>query len=319
MCITVPDVADETTAAKDNTTEYLASALMHAVAQADALLQTSGEELRQQAGALEGYLTAAGELRMQNKYSDMALSSHITSTTQAGGQSTGEAGEAPKFPVELLCCLTALRTWSAELKLRSLHRAAFGAHLLLFLLTNAPPNPNSAAATAATTAVSTAAQSAVGGAVCGSGDVAANFQHVDQPTTRRSSRQHIQLTSVGETVISAHTLSSHIVMDGITQALEFFFEPQHYEALYSAGLSLQGAASALLLAEAVIRRRMQQYRSSGSSASSKQKLPLCTDLKDGNLAPLPDKQPIQQCCNCLLLCMGRYQDYLYKSPIAVSL
>src|SRR5699024_236875 len=126
-----------------------------------------------------------------------------------------------------------------------------------------------------------------------------------QSVTRRSSRQYIQLTSVGETVMSAHPLSSHFVLDGVTKALEFFFEPQHYKTLYGAGLSLQGAASTLLIAEAITRWRMQSYRSSASSSSYKQKQMKPSELRDGVLVPLPDKDLLQKCCSCLLLCMGR--------------
>lgn len=309
------------------------AALTRAVARADRLLQMGGEELQQQESALEGWLAAARDLRLQNKISDAVFASRVASTMQQKEASVVEKETSHELPfetasgqrgstVEQLCCLTALKTWCAELQLRSLPRAAFGAHCLLFLLTSASPNPNSAAATAAKAAVSAAAQAALAGpqAECHSAQ-----QPSEQPSTRRSGRQQIQLTPVGEAVLNAHPLSSHFVLEGVTKALCFFFEAQHYDSLHNAGLSLQGAASALLLAEAVTRRRMQQYRLPGGSCSSKQKAAVVfttraadEDMKDGALQPLPDKNLLQRCCSCLLLCMRRYQDHLYKSPIAAS-
>lgn len=322
------DASSDTKTVKTASLDSASSALVHAVAEADALLQTGEEELRQQASALEGWLTAARELRMKSKSAGAAFAIQrdstlwkpegaVLRTDPTNSQTTDDGQRASNVPVELLCCLTALKTWCAELKLRSLPRAAFGAHSLLFLLTSAPPNPNSSAATAATKAAAAAAQAAVDGVHGRSTEGSKQQPEADQSVTRRSSRQYIQLTSVGETVMSAHPLSSHFVLDGVTKALEFFFEPQHYKTLYGAGLSLQGAASTLLIAEAITRWRMQSYRSSASSSSYKQKQMKPSELRDGVLVPLPDKDLLQKCCSCLLLCMGRYQDYLYKSPIAV--
>ncbi|CDI75659.1 EF-hand domain-containing protein 1, related [Eimeria praecox] len=296
-----------TTTAKAASLDSAASALVHAVAEADALLQTGEEELRQQASALEGWITASREMHMKSKSASAAFAAHLDSTLfkpeaavikddPIGGQTTGEGKRVPNISVELLCCLTALKTWCAELKLRSLPRAAFGAHSLLFLLTSAPPNPNSTAATAATKAAAAAAQAAVDGVEGKAADGSMQQQHADQRSARRSSRAYIQLTSVGEAVMSAHPLSSQFVFDGVTKALEFFFEPQHYETVHGAGLSLQGAASALLIAEAVTRWLMQSYKTSGSSASCRQKKMKLLELKEGALVPLPDKDLLQQCC-----------------------
>ncbi|KAL8424945.1 hypothetical protein Efla_007247 [Eimeria flavescens] len=306
------------------------SALVSAVAQADALLQVGGEELQQQASALQGWLAAARELRTQSKISEAAFTSCLDSTMQqdtgcnsakeaASRSATGTTGPS----VEQLCCLTALKAWCSELQLRSLPRAAFGAHSLVFLLTSAPPNPNSATAAAAKAAAASSAQAVLERSPTAQERPLA--QTSDQQATRRSGRQAIQLTSVGETVLSAHPLCSHFVLEGITKALAFFFEPQNYTTLLGAGLSLQGAASALLLADAVTRRRMLHHKGSGETSSLRQKsavlLPTyltTAKLKDGVLEPLPDKMMLQRCCSCLLLCMGRYQEHLYKSPIAAS-
>ncbi|CDJ29919.1 uncharacterized protein EMH_0005080 [Eimeria mitis] len=241
------DDAFDTTTAKAANLDSAASALVQAVAEADALLQTGEEELRQQSCALEGWLTAANELRMKSKSAGAAFAVHLDSSLRrpkgavlknddTSSQTNGEGKMTSNIPVELLCCLTALKTWCAELRLRSLPRAAFGAHSLLFLLTSAPPNPNSTAATAATKAAAAAAQGAVDGVNGKSVDNSTQQQHADQPPTRRSSRQYIQLTPVGEAVMSAHPLSSQFVFEGVTKALEFFFEPQHYETLHAQNL-----------------------------------------------------------------------------------
>ncbi|KAL8271091.1 hypothetical protein Esti_004945 [Eimeria stiedai] len=305
------------------------SALASAVAQADALLQLGGEELQQQASALEGWLAAAKGLHTQSEISEAAFTSCLDSTVQQDrtlslltepNYNTTSGATGPS--VEQLCCLTALKTWCAELQLQSLPRAAYGAHSLLFLLTSAPPNPSSATATAAAAAAASSARALISETQVSQAEGRPPTHPSEPQATRRSGRQPIQLTSVGETVLNAHPLCLHFVLDGITKSLTFFFEVRNYKTLHSAGLSLQGAASALLLADAVTRRRMQQYKIPSDFSTLKQKgasvLPTQAAsgiVKDGILQPLPDKLLLQRCCSCLLLCMGRYQEYLYKSPM----
>ncbi|KAL8446603.1 hypothetical protein Emag_004710 [Eimeria magna] len=248
----VPQAADEALSAEAVLVDSPTSALASAVAQADALLRLGGEELQQQASALKGWLAAAKELHTQNKISEAALASCLESSVQQDAAlslleepiyNTSSRAMGPS--VEQLCCLTALKTWCAELQLQSLPRAAFGAHSLLFLLTTAPPNPSSATATAAKAAAASSAQALILETQVSQAEGRPAAHQSEHQATRRSGRQPIQLSSVGETVLNAHPLCLHIVLEGVTKSLTFFFEARNYTTLHNAGLSLQEAAQAI--------------------------------------------------------------------------
>ncbi|KAL8453641.1 hypothetical protein Emed_000776 [Eimeria media] len=248
----MPQAADEAVSAEALFVDSPTSALATAVAQADALLQVGGEELQQQASALEGWLAAAKELHTQNKISEAAFASCLDLTVQQDGTLSllkepvyNTSSKATGPSVEQLCCLTALKTWCAELQLQSLPRAAFGAHSLLFLLTTAPPNPNSATATAAKAAAASSAQALISETQVPQAEGKPAAHQSEYQGSRRSGRQPVQLSPVGETVLNAHPLCLHFVLEGVTKSLTFFFEARNYTTLHNAGLSLQEAAQAI--------------------------------------------------------------------------
>lgn len=268
-----------------------------------------------QAGGVEGQPepVSCQEQNVERRlFSVLPLRAGDTSSSASRNLSSADAAESsasetPPAALMTLCAVAALRTWSCELQVKQLARCSTASQSLLLLILGSPPlNPQSTAAAAAAVALAAAGRAS---------RCSPPSQKDPLPSRSGSSRQQLQLSVESEAVLSSHALCWHWLLEGALQCLEFCFEEQHFDTLQGAALSLQGIVSSLILIEVLTRRRMQRH----APLSWHETTAVATTAGALARRPLEDSSLLQKSCETLLCCMGRYQGYLYRNKLAVSL